>query len=66
MFYVANLFCLQIDDVDVLVGHIHNDHLPIIQHPELIYDIWVGFFEQHLTVFVDMQDALIGAGVDHP
>ncbi len=66
MFYVANIFCLQIDDIDVLVGHIHHHHLPIIQHPEGIYDIRVLILEQHFPVFVNMHDALIGAGVDHP
>jgi hypothetical protein len=57
---------LKVDDVDVLGGDVHNDHLPLVEHGEEVNDVWVLVFEENVAVRIHMHHALISPGVDDP
>lgn len=63
---VADSLGLEVDDIDVGFGHVHDDDLAIVEHAEEVDDVGVFVLEEDLAVGVDMDDGLVGAGVDDP
>jgi hypothetical protein len=55
----------QVDEVDVVVGHVHHNHLVLVEHAEEVDDVRVLLDEKDLPVAVHMDDGLVSARIDH-
>jgi hypothetical protein len=63
---VSYLLGLEVDNVDVGLGDVHNNYLTFVEHSKEVDDVGVLVLEEHLTISIHMNDALIGTGVNHP
>jgi len=62
--YGSHLLSLEVDDVDVLVGDVHNDDLAFIEHSEEVNNVGIPMLEENFGIGIDMDDTLIGSGID--
>ncbi len=62
---MGDLVGFEIDDVDFVLGDVEDDHLIILHHSEKINDIVVIFFKENLSVGIEVNDALLLAGLIH-
>ena len=62
--YGSHFLGFEIDDVDVSVGNVHNDDLALIEHSEEVNNVGVLVLEEHFAFCIDVDDALIGAGIN--
>jgi hypothetical protein len=60
----SHLLSLEVDDVDVLVGNVHNDDLAFVEHSEEVDNVGVPMLEEDFAIGIDMDDALIGPRID--
>ena len=61
----ANFLSLEVNNVDVVIGNVHNNDLPVTDHPKRVDDIIVLVFKQNFTSLIHMNDALSLSRLDH-
>ena len=61
----ANFLSLEVNNVDVVIGNVHNNDLPVTDHPKRVDDIRVLVFKQNFTSLVHMNDALSLSRLDY-
>ena len=60
----SNRLRLEVDNVDMLVGDVHNDNLAFVEHSEEVDNVRVLMLEENFAFSIDMHDALIGSRID--
>jgi hypothetical protein len=60
----SDLLSFEIDDVDMGVGDVHNDHLSLVEHGEEVDNVSIFMFKESLTILVDMHNTLISSRID--
>ena len=61
----ANLLFLEVNNVDVAIGNVHNNDLSVTDHPKRVDDIGVLVFKQNFTILIHMNDALRLSRLDY-
>jgi hypothetical protein len=60
----SNLLSFEIDDVDMGVGDIHNDHLSLVEHGEEVYNIGIFMLKENFACRINMNYTLISSRID--
>lgn len=61
---VSNSLGLEVDNIDVGFRDIHDDDFAVVEHAEEVDDVGVLVLEEDFSIGVDMDDRLVGSGVD--